>query len=282
MKRLTLNNLTIAGKLARYTVIIITKNLLFVNTRLLAILLLLLFSPLHGAGSQPADFEQSEKQGSAERREAGPYVIFSEIAWMGTTASANKEWIELYNNTDSLIDLEGWQIKAEDGVPKINLTGQIAARGFYLLERARDDSLPGAIAQQIYAGALENSGENLRLFDEKGNLIDEIQGENGWPGGDNSTKQTLVREGSSWSTSAAAEGSPDEKNKALVPAESEKLESVVVNTENSVLALAALPSHVREVKGENSSSLNVLGLAMLMAALSGIAILTASRMLGIS
>ena len=32
-------------------------------------------------------------------------VIVSEIAWMGTTTSSNDEWIELYNNTGSAIDL---------------------------------------------------------------------------------------------------------------------------------------------------------------------------------
>ena len=35
-------------------------------------------------------------------------VVISEIAWMGTTASSNDEWIELYNNTSSAIDFAGW------------------------------------------------------------------------------------------------------------------------------------------------------------------------------
>jgi hypothetical protein len=233
------------------------NNRLFVNTSVKlfsTVLFLLLLSPLHSSGSQPVS------------------VIFSEIAWMGTTASANKEWIELYNNADSLINLEGWKIVAGDGIPKINLTGQIVPNGFYLLERTRDDSVPGVVAQQIYAGALENNGENLRLFDEKGNLMDEIRSENGWPGGDNSTKQTLVREGSSWSTSAAVGGSPGGKNKVFVPTESQKPESAIVDAENPVLAMAVLPSNIREVKSEGFSFLSVLGLSLLLAALSGIAV----------
>jgi len=247
---------------------IITNNQLFVNTLFSVVLFLLLFSPLRSFGSQPAD------------------VIFSEVAWMGTIASANKEWVELYNNSDATIDLEGWRIVAEDGIPNVGLTGKIIPNGFYLLERTRDDSVPGVVAQQIYTGALENSGENLRLLDEKGDLVDEIRGENGWPGGDNSTKRTLARE-DSWSTSSAVEGSPGEKNKVLVPAESQgqKPESAIVNTENPerirpeenrpedpVLA-AASQSNVREIKSGSFSSLDVLGLALLIAALSGIAIL---------
>ena len=34
-------------------------------------------------------------------------VVVSEISWMGTTTSSNDEWIELFNNTDSPIDLTG-------------------------------------------------------------------------------------------------------------------------------------------------------------------------------
>ena len=44
-------------------------------------------------------------------------VVISEIAWMGTTASDDDEWIELYNNTGSSIDLTGWILRATDGTP---------------------------------------------------------------------------------------------------------------------------------------------------------------------
>ena len=59
-------------------------------------------------------------------------VAINEIAWMGTTASANDEWLELYNNTSSPITLDGWLIKANDGTPDIKLAGTISANGFYL------------------------------------------------------------------------------------------------------------------------------------------------------
>lgn len=36
-------------------------------------------------------------------------VAISEIAWMGTRTSYYDEWIELYNNTASPIDLIGWR-----------------------------------------------------------------------------------------------------------------------------------------------------------------------------
>ena len=128
-------------------------------------------------------------------------VIINEIAWMGTNVSANDEWIELYNTTNEDINLDGWVLKAEDGVPEINLTGQISAQSFYLLERTDDNTVPEIPADLIYKGALSNDGEDLKLFDNSGNLIDEVICSAGWFAGDNETKQTMERIDSGWQTS---------------------------------------------------------------------------------
>lgn len=120
-------------------------------------------------------------------------VIINEIAWMGTDVSYNNEWIELYNTTNNSINLDGWILKADDGVPEINLKGTIIANGLYLLERTDDNSNPYKTADLIYAGALSNSGENLRLYNNSGNIIDEILCQEGWTGGDNKTKEPFKR-----------------------------------------------------------------------------------------
>ena len=65
-------------------------------------------------------------------------VVISEIAWMGTTTSSTDEWIELYNNTGSAIDLTNWTLAAADGTPTITLAGTIPAGGHFLLERTDD------------------------------------------------------------------------------------------------------------------------------------------------
>ena len=38
-------------------------------------------------------------------------IIISEIAWMGTTVSANYEWIELQNTGSSSVNLSGWTLE---------------------------------------------------------------------------------------------------------------------------------------------------------------------------
>ena len=113
-------------------------------------------------------------------------VVINEIAWMGTETSTSDEWIELKNNIDQEIDLTGWTLKAIDGAPEITLSGTIAAYGYFLLERTDDESVSGITADQIYAGPLSNSGENLELRNGE-NLIDSIDASDDWPAGDNST-----------------------------------------------------------------------------------------------
>ena len=51
-------------------------------------------------------------------------IYFSEIAWMGTLASANDEWIEIYNPNDFSVELDGWMIKNQDASFEIWLSGK--------------------------------------------------------------------------------------------------------------------------------------------------------------
>ncbi len=122
-------------------------------------------------------------------------VVINEIAWMGTQAAHQDEWVELYNNTDSLINLDGWLLVAQDGTPEINLTGTVPVNGFYLLERTDDTTVPDITADQTYTGDLGNSGENLELYDNNDprNLIDAVDSSSGWFTGDNTTKQPMER-----------------------------------------------------------------------------------------
>lgn len=109
-------------------------------------------------------------------------VIINEIAWMGTGATnSSDEWIELYNNGTSTVDLTGWTLRAEDGIPLITFsTSSISANDFYLLERTDDQTISDISSDQIYTGALGNSGEKLELRDANNNLIDLLDCSSGW------------------------------------------------------------------------------------------------------
>ena len=146
---------------------------------------------------------------------------------MGTEDSANDEWIELYNPTEEDMSLEGWVLKADDGTPETNLIGTIPAKAFYLLERTGDDSVPRVSADLIYTGALKNSGESLKIYDDSGDLVDEINCDSGWFAGNNETKQTMERTSSgTWQDSQNPGGTPKTENSSseAKPPEVTKLE----------------------------------------------------------
>ena len=125
-------------------------------------------------------------------------VVINEIAWMGTEVSTSDEWIELYNSGAADVSLDGWMLEAEDGQPSIALSGNIAANGFFLLERTDDETVPGIAADLIYTGALGNDGEKLELKDASRIVVDTVEATSppaggGWPAGDNATKETMQK-----------------------------------------------------------------------------------------
>lgn len=151
--------------------------------------------------------------------ENNPSIIINEIAWMGTISSANDEWIELFNNTNGAINLDGWILKSPDEKIKIPLVGQLAANGFFLLERTDDNSAPNAAADLIYTGSLINSGIKLSLYDNFNNLIDEVDCGAGWLAGNNETKQTMERASGNWRSSQNPGGTSKSFNGGIAAAE---------------------------------------------------------------
>lgn len=114
-----------------------------------------------------------------------PRVVINEIAWAGTKAQANDEWMELYNASSTAVDLTGWTLFDDDknDIRITFATGSIiAARGFYLLERTTSTTISNIKEDAVYTGSLKNSGEKLQLRHRSGQLIDEVDF-NVWPAG---------------------------------------------------------------------------------------------------
>jgi hypothetical protein len=111
-------------------------------------------------------------------------VVINEVAWAGTIASADDEWIELYNSTGSPMNLAGWKLVAVDGSPSIDLSGQIPGLSYFLLERCDDNTVSDIAADIIYGCSLtlNNAGESLRLVSPTGAIIDTANSDGGgWP-----------------------------------------------------------------------------------------------------
>lgn len=135
-------------------------------------------------------------------------VFINEIAWMGTAVSPSNEWIELANDGNNSVNLTGWILSIE-GKKDIALSGNIAANGFYLIERTDDTTVPGIAADLIasFGTGIPNTGAVLSLKNA-GAIVDRVDGSQEWKiggvqAGDNITKETAQKGQNGWFTSAA-------------------------------------------------------------------------------
>ena len=163
-------------------------------------------------------------------------VLINEVAWAGTEASANDEWIELWNPGPNAIDLSGWRLTDGGDIDR-QLSGSVAAFALYLLERTDDTTVADVTADLMYTGSLANGGETLRLIDPAGNLIDTANSIGGaWPAGGTSPRASMERHGAldvpvNWTSFAGAPfahdadgstifGTPRQPNSPTQPASS--------------------------------------------------------------
>ncbi len=110
-------------------------------------------------------------------------VVINEVAWAGTKADSDDEWIELYNTTSAAINLTDWHLLSTDLSPDIILVGAIQPHSFFLLERS-DDAVNNVAFDQLYSGVLVNGGESLQLLNSSFALIDTANVNAGpWPAG---------------------------------------------------------------------------------------------------
>lgn len=122
-------------------------------------------------------------------------VLISEVAWAGTFASASDEWIELHNQLDQPVNLDGWTL-SDGGDIDISLSGSLPSHSFYLLERSDDGTISDLAADLVYSGNLRNAGESLRLLDAAGELMDSANLDGGsWPAGDAPSRASMERRG---------------------------------------------------------------------------------------
>jgi len=137
---------------------------------------------------------------------------------MGNETSANNEWIELKNISETPIDISGWQVIDKDEQIKIVIpkNTRIGANNFYLLARDTNTGNQQLPANLRYGGNLKNSDEALRLYDSDCRLVDEIFALAAWPAGANDTKKTMERAADfSWRTALVSGGTPGEANSVL-------------------------------------------------------------------
>ncbi len=148
-----------------------------------------------------------------------PSVLINEVAWMGDSNNWRNEWIELYNQGQSPVNLNNWVLMIDD--TKTILSGIIDPDSSFVISKNREMEY-----NNILKGNLRNTGNHLTLLDSSNNIVDEQDFSSGWPAGDNETKRTMERNDDGWQTSSGINGTPGKKNSLL-----EKREVVLSDVE---------------------------------------------------
>ncbi len=150
-------------------------------------------------------------------------VSFNEIYYHPLAATGGVEWLELHNQNGVQVDLSGWRLSA--GVDYLIPEGVVIPGKGYLVIYGPGGP-PGTLGP--WSGQLSNRGETLRLRDNNGRIMDELdyRDSGGWPvAADGSGASLTKRNGhghsgdaASWTFSPQSGGTPGSANFPPPPA----------------------------------------------------------------
>jgi hypothetical protein len=141
-------------------------------------------------------------------------IVINEIAWAGTIADREAQWIELYNTGPDDIDLSGWVLHSIYDIGYIPLQGTIKTGGYFLLARKGHSPFYGVkptaavnataepliVIDQFFDGPLSQNGEALELLSPDGVVVDRANSIKKdklghWPAGNATTHCSMERSG---------------------------------------------------------------------------------------
>jgi hypothetical protein len=151
-------------------------------------------------------------------------IVFNEVMYHPATDEAALEWVELHNQNAVDVDVGGWRLSS--GIDYVFPGGTVIRGGGYLVVASDPASLTAqaGISPVLgpFAGRLSNGGEQLRLRDLTGRVMDELDyGTDGdWPAGADGSGPSLAkrqpnlasRPAESWTTSLQPGGTPGASN----------------------------------------------------------------------
>ncbi len=155
-------------------------------------------------------------------------LVINEIMYAPTPST--NEWFEIYNKTSNPVNLANWKWK--DATATLNtITTQailIPANGFAVIcqdSAAVKSAYPNNPGIYIQTGwsSLNNTGDNIVLFNSAGTVIDSITFTSGWGGSTNNRSLERIsytaptNQQSNWGTCIAVIGATPNKINSLVP-----------------------------------------------------------------
>ena len=214
-------------------------------------------------------------------------VVINEIAWGGTRAAGNDEWLELYNASGFDVDLGGWVLTDGNDINIVFPTSTIKQDAYFLLERTNDATVSDREADLIFKGSFFDGGEKLTLKNSAGVTVDEVNCSAKWFAGRNAyDKETMERksvealgsDAGNWQNSPMAvwqnqdakenyiAGTPGSPNSAAIYLNGELSADTVLSQGTYALGILTVPSNKTltisagvKIVGGLTSNLKVFG-----------------------
>ena len=128
---------------------------------------------------------------------AGPSgIVITEIMPNPATVSDTYgEWFEIYNTTDSTVDIDGWSIKDAESdnhtITSVAMSVPVMPGDYFVFGRNADSTLNGGLmADYEYSGfLLSNNEDEIILLDGTGAIVDEVHYTNSWDFGNGSSME---------------------------------------------------------------------------------------------
>jgi autotransporter-associated beta strand protein len=150
-------------------------------------------------------------------------VVFNEIMYHPAAGNEELEWVELYNHNAVGIDMSNWVL---DGVNMTFSQGTVIQAGQYLVVAANPSLLSATTGLNgilgPYSGRLSNGGEKVRLYNNSGRLMDEVNySDSGkWPLAADGSGASMAKripdsdsqDPASWVSSIQVGGTPGARN----------------------------------------------------------------------
>ena len=107
-------------------------------------------------------------------------VIFNEINYKSADDFDSEDWVEIYNRSDETIDISQWQFKDSKDDHIFNFPQNTEIQSDHYLVLCRDNAAFSVLYPEVtncigdFDFGLSSDGEEIRLFDQVGNVIDSL------------------------------------------------------------------------------------------------------------
>ncbi len=155
-------------------------------------------------------------------------IVINEINYNSASSFDTGDWIELYNPNNYSVDISGWVFKDDDDTHEFIIPDEsiMAEKSYWILARDKNrfQNIYPALNQVVgnFSFGLSSNGDAVRLFNQEGELQDEVYygSEAPWPvaaNGDGPTLELIWPDldnnlTASWASTDNAHGSPGALN----------------------------------------------------------------------